>query len=568
MPMALSRKAALRAATVALLFLYAYNVYVIARRGADDADDYYEASYLPPMHGSARPDKHSTSVGAASMSTSCMNTVLYYYSSAALIWNMVLFSSPSPSKMNRRRHSLVVGSLALIALINISYRGECPSSPHSSDLGSNGIDAYDGHIVATRGDGTSHDGHRVRISFMLHDPDDAPYPDAFSKANYRCSDRPSLPPSLAGRTVLNFTTTITSDLNVAFMGDSIGAQFAQAFDAASLPKDSEKLRWTQGYRYLLDKDWVSECLTVTAPTRGGGTSSFWRLTGLMSEGNKQSFYLCDRFHHNNKGWAEHQALTLLDHSVFGEDYGSDGKTTSRPVGAYDAFVMRVPHGWLTLDEITFEGIIEEIKLSGQNLGASVAIISTLPLCNNVVTTDDWKRIEMINNSIRQFALDWEAPPPGEAGIRTVLVQEFGNYTSQIVWSNAHDIGLYNGTAPDFSVERWEQKATFFFDRLKGQGKWPPSKAQVCVSQKFWSNDRGEQCHLNRISVDGSHWCVNSLGARHSASIACLLGCVFNGDGKKDNNEMRRCERRCNDRFMSVVPVNEEWIGTQTTILAV
>jgi len=76
MPMALSRKAALRAATVALLFLYAYNVYVIARRGADDADDYYEASYLPPMHGSARPDKHSTSVGAASMSTSCMNTVL------------------------------------------------------------------------------------------------------------------------------------------------------------------------------------------------------------------------------------------------------------------------------------------------------------------------------------------------------------------------------------------------------------------------------------------------------------------------------------------------------------
>ena len=264
MKLALSRKAALRAAIVSLLLLYAYNVYAIARRGAaaDDAGDDESATYLPPLYGSARPDQPSTSVGAASMSTSCMNTVLYYYASTVLIWNVALFFSPS--KMNRRRHCLVIGSLALNALINLSYRGECPSSP-SSD----GIEVYGGHIVATQGNGKSYSGHRVRISFMLHDPDDVPYPDTFSKANYKCSDRPSLPPSLAGRTVLNFTTTITSDLNVAFMGDSIGAQFAQAFDAASLPKDSEKRRWTQvgaGVDFeLLSKSLTCECRNPQLP---------------------------------------------------------------------------------------------------------------------------------------------------------------------------------------------------------------------------------------------------------------------------------------------------------------
>ena len=93
--------------------------------------------------------------------------------------------------------------------------------------------------------------------------------------------------------------------------------------------------------------------------------------------------------------------------------------------------------------------------------------------------------------------------------------------------------MYNKpSVPDFSQQGWEQKRDNVFDRLSIKGRWPPSKAQVCASRDFWFNGKKEeQCHLNRISVDGSHWCINSLGPRHSASIACLFGCAYNGGNK-------------------------------------
>ena len=337
------------------------------------------------------------------------------------------------------------------------------------------------------------------------------------------------------------------------MGDSIGAQFAQAFDAASLGKGNEERRWAEGYRYIPEKNWVSECLTVSSPIQGGGVSSFWRMTGLMSNTNKRELYLCDRDHHNNRGWAESQAITLLD------------RPTKK--GAYDAFVMRVPHGWLSIDQITKEGIIEEIKLGNQYLGAQTVIISTLPLCNNVVTATHWEQIGQLNDIIHDIAHNWPISDSGVNGIKTVLVQEFSNYTSQIIWNNAKHIGLYNGSMPDYSQKGWEQNGTFLFDRLTISGKWPPSKAQVCAEAKFWTNEQGEQCYLNRISVDGSHWCVNSLGARHSASIACLLGCAYNGESDKGIDDIRKCEQACNDQFMTINPVKEEWIGTGTTLFA-
>lgn len=556
-------KSLLRMASMALLFLYIYNIHRISqKRGAQQEvapdNNYFSLPMLEMMtatDSATAADLSSSIQPSGYHATGCLSTVLYYYMSASLLWNIMLFST------RKHRKSFLIGSIiCLLAIINFHQfnqnGGHCSSMvdlEHTNDDGHQ-------HIIATRSDASSWEGNNIRISFSLHDPDevDVPSPDTFSKRNYRCRDRPNLPPSLAKRTILNFTTSIRTDLNVAFMGDSIGAQFAQAFDAAALGKGNDERRWAQGYRYNPEKDWVSECLTISSPTQGGGISSFWRMTGLMSVTNRRELYICDRDHHNNKGWAESQALTLLDHPT---------NNRTNAVGAYDAFVMRVPHGWLSIDQISKEGIIEQINLNNKYLGAETVIISTLPLCNNVVTPTDWKRIGEINDIIRDIARNWPSPPAGENGIRTVLVQEFANYTSQIIWSNAKDIGLYNGSMPDYSLKGWEQTGDFLFDRLTINGKWPPSKAQVCVSRKFWINDRGEQCHLNRISVDGSHWCINSLGARHSASIACLLGCAFNGEKDKDINNVRECEQKCNDQFMTVLPVEEEWIGTGTSIFA-
>eukprot|EP00571_Detonula_confervacea_P003101 CAMPEP_0172318500 /NCGR_PEP_ID=MMETSP1058-20130122/35066_1 /TAXON_ID=83371 /ORGANISM="Detonula confervacea, Strain CCMP 353" /LENGTH=569 /DNA_ID=CAMNT_0013033349 /DNA_START=6 /DNA_END=1711 /DNA_ORIENTATION=+ len=545
-------KAWLRLASIALLFFYIYNIYKIADKKAQ----IYAASSMSEMMApsTANPSPPARYNVTTTYTSSCVSTVLYYYLSASLLWNIIIFSTKK-----RRKHYLLGSIICLIVTINLQFNnGHCKPSVESERTDGASPNSNTQHIITTRSDGSSWKGNNVRISFRLHDPDEVTSPDTFSKVNYRCADRPNLPPSLAKRTVLNFSTSVRTDLNVAFMGDSIGAQFAQAFDAAALGEGNEGRRWAQSYRYKPDKDWISECLTISAPVRGGGVSAFWRMTGLMSMMNKKtSIYHCDRDHHNDKGWGENQAVILLDHPMSNHTEASENHDRKAPsVGAYDAFVMRVPHGWLAIDQITKEGIIEQINLNNRYLGAQTVIISTLPLCNNVVTPNHWKKIGEINQMIRDIARNWPSSSSkvGENnGIRTVLVQEFSNYTSQVIWSNAKHIGLYNGSMPDFAQNGWEQTGDFLFDRLSISGKWPPSKAQVCVSRKFWVNDHGEQCHLNRISVDGSHWCVNSLGPRHSASIACLLGCVFNGENNKAMEEIRECEQKCNDQFMSIVP---------------
>ena len=559
----------IRRASIALILLYINNIHLLRLASNSYNNDNVPTSDIPLLDSSNSTNStqlqlnNSNSIQfqlqeeeateiiihpPTTVNTGCLSAILYTYVTASLLWNILIFTKRK--KRKSKQYTLI--SICILAIINLKFNRKSCNQSSFFDL-SNNVDNQH-NIIATKSDMKG--SINVRISFSLHSPDEVPYPDIFSKHNYRCHGRPPLPPYLGQRTVLNFTTSIHTDLNIAFMGDSIGAQFAQAFDAASLGKHVDH-RWAEGYRYLLDKDWVSECLTISSPIQGGGVSSFWRQTGLMSNMNKREVYLCNREHHNNNGWSESQAITLLDHPT----------KKDANIGAYDAFIMRVPHGWLSLDQITREGIIEQIQLANKYLGAKTVIISTLPLCNNVVNANQWSLLGKINDMIHDIAHNWPISNDDDVnGIKTVLVQEFNNYTSQIIWNNAIHIGMTNRTLPDTTKKGWEQEADFFFDRLNNGGKWPPSKAQVCVSSNRWIQHNAEQCNLNRISVDGSHWCVNSLGPRFTASMACLLGCVYNGESSKNMADIRRCEQACNDQFMTINPVDEEWISERGTTL--
>lgn len=570
MPPRSKAQGCLRACSVVLVLLYVHNFLRIAELETTAGGRGAGGGEVAGPDAAARIATRAPS--HASRANDCAAALIFRcYLAACLLWSAAIVAAKRGA--DRRRCVFLDAALLLLAL-RLFRAGGCGRRTVDG-IEATPADWRSGRLVATGGDGRAWGGRAIRISLRLHAPGAADGdgrllpPDAFSKRNYRCADRPPLPPSLADMSVLNFTASVRTDLRIAFMGDSIGAQFAQAFDAAALGGNGGRdRRWAQGYRYNPALDWVSECLSVAAPLEGGGVSALWRMTGLMSADNRKSGrYLCDRDHHNDKGWGEDQALTLIDHRVNynGTDQGS--------VGAYDAFVMRVPHGWMSLEQITREGIVEQIELANRYLGFSTVIISTLPLCNNAVTPSDWAKLGQINGIIRDIAHNWQPPHPEERGVRTVLVQEFGNFTSQVIWSNARDIG-YDIPAPDPSRPGWENEgADFLFDRLAIQGKWPPSKPQVCANRRQWYTDnkgggKNEQCDLNRISVDGSHWCVSSIGPRHSASVACLLGCVYNG--RTDGGEMegvRECERSCNDQFMSIVPVDRRWIGTGMNIFS-
>ena len=419
----------------------------------------------------------------------------------------------------------------------------------------------------------------VRISFRLHDPKDEPYPNKFlSVKPYMCNgnDKADLPSSLSGRTVLNFTTTIATDLKVVHLGDSLGQQFVQGFDASVLGKGYEANRNVLHEYFYEGGIWSHNCLSVAAPTRGGGISSYWRVTDLISKHNRRKEAACAKEDLQKKqrvGWSMEQSLELVNYNYTTnetEPYSQIKDTSSFAVGPFDAVIIRIPHGWMDIPDITPERIMSAIQLSSENLSVQTVIITALPLNNNVLNATDLIGIHTINNMIRRIARTWKSGP--ETSVKWILMQEFGNFTNQILWKSAQHLGYdVTGTENNQQTDGWELSGVdFLLDRLQwAKRKWPPSIPMVCAEKPSMVD---KNCIRNKISTDGIHWCIETLGPRYAASIACLLGCVYNGKEEtttvsKNSEDVRTCERECNDQFMSLTPVDAGWIGSDTTIFS-
>ena len=299
----------------------------------------------------------------------------------------------------------------------------------------------------------------VRMSFRFHSPDEVAYPTKFlSVRGYTCPAG-SLPPSM-GRAVLNFTTTISTDLNIMFVGDSIAQQFAQGFYSSAYEKvgghviarafynDGNVL--DIGGRYF-SRSGLHVCSSIVAPTRGGGSASYFRVLELMSNMTEVNGYVnCKR----EKTWSRQEAGRLANYTYVypatstenklmkKETNKNNGSTTwmqsappdatnrsSANIDGVDVAVLRPQHGWMKLDEITRDRVIEQVELLREVFGARVVVITTLPLNNNVITRDDWERVIQINGLIREIANDWT--PRSVDSVQWVLVQEFANLTNQV-----------------------------------------------------------------------------------------------------------------------------------------
>eukprot|EP00571_Detonula_confervacea_P009733 CAMPEP_0172322886 /NCGR_PEP_ID=MMETSP1058-20130122/47199_1 /TAXON_ID=83371 /ORGANISM="Detonula confervacea, Strain CCMP 353" /LENGTH=295 /DNA_ID=CAMNT_0013038749 /DNA_START=254 /DNA_END=1138 /DNA_ORIENTATION=- len=286
----------------------------------------------------------------------------------------------------------------------------------------------DDHVIQAinGGDGEPH----PRVSFRLHDPNDESVnpPDKYeSIPKYLCRDKAELSPDLDKRTILNFRTSISTDLKILFVGDSVAGQFAQTFDTSVLGPDNNKARSIKGQFHGNNGNEAHICLTSSAPIRGGGVSAYWRFTNMMNEHNKFGNGACGSG--DMKRWGTDQVVSLLDHQY--TDPGDDTKSVS--VGKFDAAVLRLPFGWMKVPAMTEQRIIEEVKILGQYLGVETVIISTLSFNNNVRSIPTWKDVIKANQMIRDLAENWKPPAPGSGGVRQILVNEFGDFTNQIIW---------------------------------------------------------------------------------------------------------------------------------------
>lgn len=213
-------------------------------------------------------------------------------------------------------------------------------------------------------------------------------------------------------------------------------------------------------------------------------------------------------------------------------------TVLKTVQKFDAMVFRIPHGWLTLDEITQETLVESLNLAHEVFGVKTIIVMTLYLNNNVKTMEDLHQMHQVNDMIRRVVGNWkDYVTPNTIG--QILLLEFGHWTDQLTELNARLAGSLDMSMANYTLERWSCT------------RYPPSIAMICTDPV----KPGEcQCNRNMISIDGLHWCMETVGGRTVAAIACLLQCAVQPN--TDDSNIQACQRSCNDRFMStLIPVD-------------
>lgn len=243
----------------------------------------------------------------------------------------------------------------------------------------------------------------VRILFELHDPKTVPLHNVFNlyrkcplgKVLNPSTHQPTgrlrtgeLPQSLirvddvrdyagtirSGR-VLDFTVTISTNLKILLIGDSVMVQLGQAFDEiVGGNLHTRRVLWEA----IKGNEDHEDGGTVVAPTRGGGVSAMWRMTGLLSKSQK------GKPPANNKGggWSDNDINAYLSYSypslIIDDQDGQQKQQqqNSTIIGNFDVVIFRVMHGWMALHEITHERLVEAVELSHELLGTTTVVSLT------------------------------------------------------------------------------------------------------------------------------------------------------------------------------------------------
>ena len=169
------------------------------------------------------------------------------------------------------------------------------------------------------------------------------------------------------------------------------------------------------------------------------------------------------------GWLEKDTELLLNHQYRPSlDVEVANHTILKTVQRFDVMLFRIPHGWLTLDEITQETLVETIEMAHKVFGVRTIIVMTLYLNNNVKTMEDLNQMHRVNDMIRNVIGNWQDYIEPNT-IEHALLLEFGRWTDQLTELNAKLAGGLDLSMANYTLERWSCS------------RYPPSIAMICTN---------------------------------------------------------------------------------------
>jgi hypothetical protein len=390
-------------------------------------------------------------------------------------------------------------------------------------------------------------------------------------------------------------------------------------------------------RQVLKYSWSThEGLHVTAPVNGGGVVAGWRLLGFLGPNGEdkplpniccggwrredvdQLLHGVEYHHHHHHhhhdgtggGAGNSAATTHEDDHNYGQHNNNNDTTTSTSttttIDSFDVFVFPMPLGWLPATSVTEEALEAAIRTAKELFGAKTVVLVTMPFSYHIQSIQDIENLNEAYDVVRKFADKWRTTTTtawnahknnNSSSTATttndddddeehLLVLDFARLGNSLVEWNAQLLGM---TDHPRSLSMTRNSITmdsgYILDRLMDTRN-TPAVAQVCLEPP---QQEPRKCTFNGISSDGLHVCMERLGGRFVAGLACVLGCKYNdnnttGDDDDDDDDddeeehknantnqkgtrtqqkrvssasLRACQKSCNDRFMSLSEYYDE-----------
>ena len=329
-------------------------------------------------------------------------------------------------------------------------------------------------------------------------------------------DRFELPPILQDALLIG-RTVLETDLKIFILGDSLGWQFHNLW--------SETIYGEIQIKILPDID-------ISLEKQANGIVGYMRLNSLLLNSTEESMSGKDQHF-----WSCNTTTELLNWRNPGNN---------KTINAFDVLIYRIPIGWLTVDQITEENIIESLQLASRIFKVSSIVLVTPHFINNIRTLQEWEGLLNIRFMLHKIANDWRGYDETEFGenLKHITIFELGEYTDQIWRLNAQLIGYDITNSPN----------DYFLDKLsKDCYVWPGNIVHVCAEKVPVGQC---QCKRNMLFFDGIHMCMSNLGPRMMATWACILECLYSANGCTNKMECKQCTNMCNRDFFTLTNTSD------------
>jgi hypothetical protein len=354
----------------------------------------------------------------------------------------------------------------------------------------------------------------------------------------------TLPDDLTLPGLLDFQTDISTSLKVAVVGDSIGVQIGHRLEEAMQP--------TTPYirRAYVETNWNN--LVASYPVRGGGALLSYRVNGLFWD-EMQVTRRRRRRQLRRKQGRRRQLQSYFKPQRFNRsEIAVALRQPTIPLGNVDVMVQRVTYPWIPLAQITHQALERNTLLAAEMFGMETLVYVNMYFTNNVVDADAYNMFLEKKEVVRDFVRTYVPPPT--SGVKRLLLLDLDRLVDLLNERNARSLGIDTAAQP---FEEWMLSQTL--GRYDPRAVFRKHIGQVCGSIV---PNHTASCDRNMIFVDGLHFCPSTFAGRITGGLACLVECAEldrntqprHPDGDEQLLLLRKCERTCNDKYMSLEPI--------------